>query len=141
MIYPHLFAYSLPALTGARRTALCAPGTLDRFRNANGTLPSESNITAALEARVGRDLHLQRGHPLNTIKGIIEGHFDKSYGGIFHFADDRSPVVTTQMNFDDLLIPTDHVSRSPNDTYYIDQTNLLRTHTRREPASQCAPSL
>lgn len=110
------------------------PGALDSFRSSEGALPSESNITSVLEAKVGRDLHLQRGHPLNTIKGIIEGHFDKSYGGIFHFADDRSPVVTTQMNFDDLLIPKDHVSRSPNDTYYIDQTHLLRTHTRYYPS-------
>ncbi len=23
-------------------------------------------------------------------------------------------------NFDDVLVPVDHVSRSPNDTYYVD---------------------
>jgi phenylalanyl-tRNA synthetase alpha chain len=109
---------------------LCSSGALDRFRSSDGSLPSESNITSTLESKVGRDLHLQNGHPLNTIKGIIEGHFDKTCDGIFHFADDRSPVVTRQMNFDDLLIPSDHVSRSPNDTYYIDETHLLRTHTR-----------
>ncbi|EKX42167.1 hypothetical protein GUITHDRAFT_74102, partial [Guillardia theta CCMP2712] len=31
--------------------------------------------------------------------------------------------------FDDLLIPKDHVSRRPSDTYYLDQDRLLRTHT------------
>jgi len=43
--------------------------------------------------------------------------------------DDLSPVVTTQQNFDALLIPRDHVSRSLNDTYYVDSTHVLRTHT------------
>lgn len=33
-------------------------------------------------------------------------------------------------NFDDLLIPPDHVSRSPIDTYYVDDQRVLRTHTR-----------
>lgn len=37
------------------------------------------------------------------------------------------PIVN---NFDDLLIPEDHVSRSPIDTYYVDDQNVLRTHTR-----------
>lgn len=29
-------------------------------------------------------------------------------------------------NFDEILIPTDHVSRSPNDTYYVDPDTVLR---------------
>jgi phenylalanyl-tRNA synthetase alpha subunit len=44
--------------------------------------------------------------------------------------DDFFPVVPTRNNFDDLLIPADHVSRSPIDTYYVDDANVLRTHTR-----------
>lgn len=47
----------------------------------------------------------------------------------FNTFDDLYPVVTTKANFDDLLIPSDHVSRSPNDTYYINSDTLLRCHT------------
>lgn len=32
-------------------------------------------------------------------------------------------------NFDDVLVPADHVSRSYNDTYYIDAETVLRCHT------------
>ena len=37
-------------------------------------------------------------------------------------------------NFDEVLVPPDHVSRSPNDTYYIDPDTVLRCHTS---AHQC----
>jgi phenylalanyl-tRNA synthetase alpha chain len=37
--------------------------------------------------------------------------------------------VTLDENFNSLLIPTDHVSRSPNDTYYVNSDHVLRTHT------------
>lgn len=42
-------------------------------------------------------------------------------------------------NFDDLLIPEDHVSRSPIDTYYVDDQNVLRTHTRYVRARRLYP--
>ena len=32
-------------------------------------------------------------------------------------------------NFDEVLVPADHVSRNPNDTYYIDTDTVLRCHT------------
>ena len=37
-------------------------------------------------------------------------------------------------NFDDVLVPLDHVSRSYNDTYYIDSQTVLRCHTRAHQA-------
>lgn len=39
-----------------------------------------------------------------------------------------SPLAPVQ-NFDEILIPADHVSRSPNDTYYVDPDTVLRCHT------------
>jgi len=42
--------------------------------------------------------------------------------------DNLSPVVSTSQCFDDLLTPPDHVSRSRNDTYYLDDTHVLRSH-------------
>ncbi|QCE15688.1 phenylalanyl-tRNA synthetase alpha chain [Vigna unguiculata] len=37
-------------------------------------------------------------------------------------------------NFDDVLIPEDHVSRSYNDTYYVDPQTVLRCHTSAHQA-------
>ena len=37
-------------------------------------------------------------------------------------------------NFDEVLVPADHVSRSPNDTYYIDTETVLRCHTSAHQA-------
>lgn len=39
------------------------------------------------------------------------------------------PIVTVEQNFDELLIPLDHVSRRPSDTYYVDANRVLRCHT------------
>ncbi|XWS13373.1 hypothetical protein CRYUN_Cryun36dG0032100 [Craigia yunnanensis] len=38
-------------------------------------------------------------------------------------------VATEIHNFDDVLVPADHVSRSYNDTYYVDSQTVLRCHT------------
>lgn len=79
-----------------------------------------SNIPESIESRLGTDLHLKSAHPLNTIKRLIEGYFankynsdtkfslnsDKSKVKKFRAFDDLSPVVTTNANFDELLIPT-----------------------------------
>ena len=37
--------------------------------------------------------------------------------------------MSASRNFDDLLVPKDHVSRSKSDTFYIDNETVLRTHT------------
>ena len=37
-------------------------------------------------------------------------------------------------NFDDVLVPSDHVSRSYNDTYYVDGQTVLRCHTSAHQA-------
>lgn len=63
-------------------------------------------------------------HPLHTIKKHIEDFFPT-----FVAKDSLSPIVSTHANFDSLLIPSDHVSRSRSDTYYINDTTCLRTHT------------
>lgn len=47
----------------------------------------------------------------------------------FHVFDNLSPIVTTEQCFDDLLTPKDHVSRQTTDTYYIDESTILRPHT------------
>ena len=37
--------------------------------------------------------------------------------------------MSTYANFDSVLVPPDHVSRSQNDTYYVDNDTVLRCHT------------
>jgi len=41
----------------------------------------------------------------------------------------EDPIVTTQDNYDNLLISADNVSRSSTYTHYVDATHILRTHT------------
>ncbi len=38
-------------------------------------------------------------------------------------------LLCAQANFDDVLVPLDHVSRSANDTFYVDSDTVLRCHT------------
>ena len=86
---------------------------------------SKSNITAGIRDKHNRDLHNKRGHPLCILKEIIQDYFGVQYETF----DDFNPVVTVKQNFDDVLVPADHPSRSPNDTYYLDDGRVLRTQT------------
>lgn len=43
-------------------------------------------------------------------------------------------VVSYLQNFDEVLVPADHVSRSYNDTYYVDSQTVLRCHTSAHQA-------
>ena len=84
--------------------------------------------------KVGRNLHRLPDHPLNIIKRRIENYcqdYAKKTYSMQQFAifDDLSPIVTKRRCFDDLRVGPDHVSRSPSDTYYLDDEVLLRTHT------------
>jgi phenylalanyl-tRNA synthetase alpha chain len=88
----------------------------------------ESNISSNIASKVGANLHLRQGHPLNIVKKIIEDHYitlDPEY----QVFDNLEPLVSTEANFDSLLIPGDHVSRSKSDTYYLRNDAVLRTHT------------
>ena len=88
----------------------------------------ECNVTSNIASRVGMNLHHRPNHPLCTIKSIIQDYFQQSQGG-YSFEDDLSPIVSTEENFDSLLIPLDHVSRSKSDTYYLNDETVLRCHT------------
>ena len=94
---------------------------------------ARNNVTDSIRAKVGANLHLRPDHPLGQLKATIQRYFESGAGaqGVatkFNTFDNMSPVVTTRQNFDDLLIPEDHVSRRVTDTYYLDDTRLLRCH-------------
>uniref|UniRef100_A0A667YZ94 Phenylalanine--tRNA ligase, mitochondrial n=1 Tax=Myripristis murdjan TaxID=586833 RepID=A0A667YZ94_9TELE len=93
-----------------------------------------TNVTAKILDKVGRNLHNQPHHPLWLIKERIKAHFYSSYIGrwgnpLFSVHDNLSPVVSTEQNFDSLLIPPDHPSRKRGDNYYLNRTTMLRAHT------------
>ena len=84
----------------------------------------QSNIPASIKSKIGTNLHLRPNHPIGIIKDLILS----SLPGVEVF-DDFSPIVSITSNFDSLLVPEDHVCRSPQDTYYVDSERVLRTHT------------
>jgi phenylalanyl-tRNA synthetase alpha chain len=69
-------------------------------------------------------LHLKLGHPIHTLRTLIEKHF-VGYESLPSY----HPVVTKEQNFDELGFPEDHVGRSLSDSYYINKDIMLRTHT------------
>ena len=95
---------------------------------------SMTNVTPTVLTKVGRDLHHIPQHPLHIIKQRIVAHFQRRYTAktgtpIFAHFDSISPVVTTEQNFDSLLVPPDHITRSRSDNYYINRAHVLRAHT------------
>mmetsp|Transcript_15892 Transcript_15892/g.23935 ORF Transcript_15892/g.23935 Transcript_15892/m.23935 type:complete len:405 (+) Transcript_15892:49-1263(+) len=97
-----------------------------------------NNVSTVVAEKVGRNLHLQPNHPLHIIKTKVESYCQEysiqNKQSQFSIFDKESPIADTKSCFDDLLVPPDHVSRSRSDTYYIDESTVLRTHTS---AHQC----
>ncbi|KAA1471174.1 phenylalanyl-tRNA synthetase [Dentipellis sp. KUC8613] len=90
------------------------------------TYPTDAytNITPAIVSKLSRQLHLQDGHPICTLRTLVEDHF-----GDFAHLRSVSPLVTPYQNFDSLSFPKDHPGRSKTDSYYLNQDMMLRTHT------------
>ncbi|XP_046375480.1 phenylalanine--tRNA ligase, mitochondrial-like isoform X2 [Haliotis rufescens] len=110
-----------------------APHTIDIAGHTFST-DDWTNVNQGVLTKLGRNLHMQKNHPLNLIKRRIENFFYKHYinrrsNPIFSVYDQLSPVVTLEQNFDSLLVPFDHVSRSRSDSYYINSKYMLRAHT------------
>ncbi|XP_052563420.1 probable phenylalanine--tRNA ligase, mitochondrial [Culex pipiens pallens] len=93
-----------------------------------------TNLTPKIVSHLDRNLHLRHNHPLCTIRKKIVKYFYGAYlsprgNPLFSVYDNLPPVVTTEQNFDNLLIPKDHPSRAKSDCYYINKDHLLRAHT------------
>lgn len=87
------------------------------------------NVPSSIESKIGRNLHLMENHPVNIVTNKIFSYFDSLEGRQFAKFTDLSPVVTIKNNFDYLLVPDDHPARSKSDTYYVNENEVLRTHT------------
>ncbi|XP_026431320.1 phenylalanine--tRNA ligase, chloroplastic/mitochondrial-like [Papaver somniferum] len=93
-----------------------------------------NNVPDSIYTKLGLQLHKRDKHPLGILKNAIHSYFDTNYSGKFVKFDDLCPIVSAKENFDDVLVPADHVSRSYNDTYYIDAQTVLRCHTSAHQA-------
>ena len=101
--------------------------------DASTNLHKSSSILEALP----RQLHRQPEHPIGIIRSLIESAFPAKQ---FSCYSDISPVVSTHDNFDALGFPANHPGRSPTDTFYINSSTVLRTHTSVHQASLFASS-
>ncbi|KAG5093140.1 hypothetical protein JHK82_051918 [Glycine max] len=93
-----------------------------------------NNVPDNIFSKLGVHLHRRDQHPLGILKNAIYEYFDTHYSNKFNKFDDLCPIVSVKQNFDDVLVPEDHVSRSYNDTYYIDPQTVLRCHTSAHQA-------
>ncbi len=87
------------------------------------------NTPSTILDAIPRRLHLQPDHPLLITRKLIESRFPgyKAHNDLF-------PIVTTVQNFDSLGFPPDHVGRNRTDTYYLNKSTVLRTHTSAHQA-------
>lgn len=85
---------------------------------------SLTNVTPTILSKIERQLHLQPNHPVGILSKLIQSHFNT-----FEAIDALSPIVTVAKNFDELGFAKDHPGRSVTDSYYLNETHMLRTHT------------
>ena len=93
------------------------------------------NLTKHLLQLVERGgMHKDPLHPIGLLSACIQQHFNSTYKKntrtpLFTIMTDIHPVVTTHQQFDSMLIPKDHISRSKTDNYYVNENLVLRAHT------------
>ena len=73
----------------------------------------------------GEELPLGHLHPITQVRRMVEDAF---LGLGYEVRDDRE-VETVEYNFDKLAFPPTHSARSPRDTFFFDETRVLRTET------------
>ncbi|KAL1743998.1 hypothetical protein HDZ31DRAFT_39640 [Schizophyllum fasciatum] len=83
-----------------------------------------TNVTPSITSKVPLRLHTRAGHPLSTLRALIEEHYSD-----FSHLSSISPLVSPFKNFDELGFPPDHPGRAKTDSYYVNRELMLRTHT------------
>ncbi|XGW04450.1 hypothetical protein V3C99_015550 [Haemonchus contortus] len=91
------------------------------------------NLSKGVCKLLQRHLLLEPQNPLSLVKRRIIDHIHQTYRNssrpIFTVCEREPRIVSTFENFDSLLVPEDHVSRRPSDTYYVNRSHCLRAHT------------
>lgn len=93
-----------------------------------------TTITPRIQSYMSRNIYLQKDHPLSILRKEIIDYFYKAFvnnrgNPLFSVYENLDPIVTPKQNFDDLLVPSDHVSRNKSDSYYLNKNYMLRAHT------------
>jgi len=97
------------------------------------------NITSNVEDKLDKKLYLRQNHPLSIIKSKITTFFDEYKknewsklenltSNKFAVFEDLPQIVSTKECFDNLLVDDNHETRSPKNTYFVDDSQILRTH-------------
>src|SRR3569832_899277 len=91
----------------------------------------KTKIPGRIQEQLSRTLHRRRDNPIYLVGQLIREYFHKNYRNQFSsplhtYVDNLEPVVTTWQNFDSLLIPPTHPSRSSKETYYVNSDYVLR---------------
>jgi phenylalanyl-tRNA synthetase alpha chain len=92
-----------------------------------------TNVTDKIISHVGKNIHIKENHPLSHVRQRIVNYFYKCFvnsrgNPVFSVYETLPPTVTVDQNFDSLLTPKDHPSRSKSDCYYLNRDYLLRAH-------------
>ena len=74
----------------------------------------------------GNSLQIGRLHPITVVTNQLKEYFSKLG---FQDFEDNNEIDTPFYNFEALNLPEGHPARKNHDTFYIDPTHLLRTHT------------
>ena len=85
-----------------------------------------SNLNESIVNCFDQKLYDQPDHPICITRKLIESVFPAPD---FKNRTENNPVVSVHDNFDVLGFPKDHPGRSRTDTYYLNSSNVLRTHT------------
>lgn len=98
-----------------------------------------TNVTDKILSYIGKNVYLEKYHPLSLVRQRIVNYFYKTYinshgNPQFSVHDNLSPVVNVEQNFNSLLIPENHPSRQKTDCYYLNREYLLRAHTTAHQA-------
>lgn len=108
-----------------------AKATLEaEFENANNTLKlkeiDEQLIASKIDITIDKPL-IAKGamHPLNIINDKILGFFEK----LGFVMVDAPEIDTEYFNFEALNVAGDHPARDMQDTFFVDNGFLLRSHT------------
>ena len=83
------------------------------------------NIPDSINNKMNKNIYKQVNHPIYIICQILKKYFSEKGYEIF---DNLPKIVSTKNNFDDLLIPKTHCTRKKTDTYYLNESMVLRTH-------------
>jgi phenylalanyl-tRNA synthetase alpha chain len=124
------------ALRGVRdrESGMLLNGIRERLEAAvseRGRVLAEEDLDRRLREEVvdvtlpGEKLPVGHLHPITQVRRIVEDSF---LGLGYEIRDDRE-VETVEYNFDKLAFAPTHSSRSPRDTFYFDDSHVLRTET------------